>query len=105
MSLKIVTANLLAGGNVVFLAGEGRWSSDVGEARVAEDKEQAAALEALARDSVARNVVVDPYLIDVERAEGGLRATKYRELLRTAGPSVRPDLGYQADASRDASAA
>ncbi len=42
--------------------------------------------------------VVDPYLVAVEiAAEGAPRPRHYREALRALGPSVRPDLGKQAD--------
>jgi hypothetical protein len=95
MALRIVTANLLRGGNVVFLAGDGRWSAQIDEARLAESDEAAAALEARARASVDATDVVDPYLIEVEHGEDGLRPVRYREWLRTRGPSVRLDLGYQ----------
>jgi sulfite reductase (NADPH) hemoprotein beta-component len=95
MGLRVAIANLLRGGNVVFLAGDGRWSAHIDEARVAESDEAAAALEARARASEDATEVVDPYLIEVERGEDGLRPVKYREWLRTRGPSVRLDLGYQ----------
>ena len=42
--------------------------------------------------------VVDPYLVDVEiAADGRSRPRHYREALRALGPSMRPDLGKQAD--------
>ncbi|MDP2618719.1 MAG: DUF2849 domain-containing protein [Hyphomicrobiales bacterium] len=95
MDLKVITANLLRGGNVVFLAADGRWSPYIGAARVAETDAAAEELEALARASEEATEVVGSYLIEVERGEDGLRPVKYREWLRTKGPSVRPDLGYQ----------
>jgi len=99
MGLKVVTANLLRGGNVVFLAADGRWSAQIDAARVAESEEAAEALEAAARASEEATEVVGPYLIEVGRGEDGLRPVRYREWLRTQGPSVRLDLGYQGAAS------
>jgi len=42
-------------------------------------------------------VVVGPYLIDVIDDNGRPRAALIREHLRTLGPSVRRDLGKQAE--------
>ena len=59
---------------------------------------RAAALLALAEaDAAARHEVVDPYLIDVEEEGGALRPTKYREAIRCLGPTIRQDLGKQAE--------
>ncbi len=45
---------------------------------------------------VTGNVVVAPYLFDVRRTAGGIRPVKEREIIRAAGPTVRHDLGKQA---------
>ena len=95
MALQVVTANLLRGGNVVFLAAGGRWSPHIDAARVAETDAAARELEALARAGEEGTEVVGPYLIEVERGEDGLQPVRYREWLRARGPSVRLDLGYQ----------
>jgi len=95
MGLKVVTANLLRGGNVVFLSANGRWSEEIGAARVADSDEAVQALEAQARVSEEETEVVGPYLIEVSRGADGLQPVRYREWLRTRGPSVRLDLGYQ----------
>lgn len=96
MSLQVVTANRLEDGLVVFLTSDGSWSENINDARTAEDKEAANALLAEASAPELDTVIVGPYLIDVEQQDGGLVPTKYREVLRTKGPSVREDLGYQA---------
>jgi hypothetical protein len=44
---------------------------------------------------VARNVVVSPYLFEVKDG----RPVTEREIIRAAGPSVRQDVGKQADVS------
>lgn len=98
MALQVVTANLLRGGNVVFLAADGRWSPRLDEARVADSDAAAEELVALARAGEETTEVVGPYLIEVTGGEKGLRPVRYREWLRTRGPSVRPDLGYQGGA-------
>ncbi|HCK19692.1 MULTISPECIES: DUF2849 domain-containing protein [Thalassospira] len=96
MSLQVVTANRLEDGLVVFLTSDGSWSENINDARTAEDKEAANALLAEASAPELDTVIVGPYLIDVEQQGTDLVPTKYREVLRTKGPSVREDLGYQA---------
>ncbi len=56
-----------------------------------------ASLEARGREAEACNEVVAAYSIEVRRTPAGLVPVRYREWLRTAGPSVRTDLGYQAE--------
>ncbi|HAY50155.1 DUF2849 domain-containing protein [Thalassospira sp.] len=96
MSLQVVTANRLDDGLVVFLTAQGGWSENINDARVADGKDAAEAMLAEASAPELDVVIVGPYLIDVEQQDGGLVPTKYREVLRTKGPSVREDLGYQA---------
>lgn len=94
MARQIVTANRLTDGRVVYLAAHGAWSEWPGEAAVAGDGTQAAALLARAQaDAVSR--VVEPYLIDLDD-DAGVTPRRYRELIRASGPSVRRDLGKQA---------
>ncbi len=93
----ILVANDLLEGDVVFAASQG-WTRDPREAQVAEDEAQAQALESFAAGEYLRAHIVDPYLVDIElNAEGVPVPRHYREVLRTRGPSNRPDLGKQAD--------
>ncbi|MAZ32455.1 MULTISPECIES: DUF2849 domain-containing protein [Thalassospira] len=96
MSLQVVTANRLDDGLVVFLTADGGWSENIDQSRIADGKEAGDALLAEASVPELDTVIVGPYLIEVEQQDGGLVPTKYREVLRTKGPSVRQDLGYQA---------
>ena len=95
MTAQVMTANRLADGIVVFLGTHG-WVEEIAHATVAASDDQAKALDALGKQAVAVNEVVDAYLIDVTKAEGVIRPIKLREYLRTLGPSVRTDLGKQA---------
>ncbi|WP_442754846.1 DUF2849 domain-containing protein [Methylocystis sp. JAN1] len=93
---QILLASDLADGEVLFLGPEG-WERDHRRARVAQDKEEAGALEAFGKAEVAANRVVDVYLADVEvGADGVPTPLHYREKMRIKGPSVRLDLGKQA---------
>jgi sulfite reductase (NADPH) hemoprotein beta-component len=103
-SPQIVIASELSSGRVVFLAkgaragSDVRWARLIDESELAETPEQAAGLLALAEsDAAARHEVLDPYLIDVEVRAEGLSPTKYREAIRCLGPTVRLDLGKQAE--------
>lgn len=88
---QVVTANDLRSGEVVFWTGHG-WSTDHAEAQVLRDPDaQEAALSMAQADGLR---VVDAYLAAVgERVE----PVRYREWLRTQGPTVRPDLGKQSE--------
>lgn len=92
---KIVTANHLAAGDVVFLAENG-WTPLVDRAVVAEDEATLAEIEARAQAAEAANIVVAPYTVDVRREGSRIVPLHYREVMRTKGPTVRPDLGHQA---------
>jgi hypothetical protein len=83
--LKIVTANALQSGRVVFLTPAGTWSRNVSEAAVAEDEEAAAGLNAQGLAEAERNVVVEPYLIEVRREGDRLVPVLLREAIRAAG--------------------
>lgn len=91
-ALQIVTANLLAEGNSVFLAEDG-WTSDHRRALVVSSADAAATLEASAKRDEDRNFVVGVYLVEVERdASGAPQPTHYREKLRVrARPSFWAD--------------
>jgi hypothetical protein len=96
MSLQIVTANRLGDGRVVYLDAEDRWSPSLREAALAEGAEAAEALLAKAEQHAREAIVVGPYLIAVHAGESGLEPSRFREVIRALGPSVRSDLGYQA---------
>ena len=100
---QVVIASRLSDGLVVFLkqaepAGGVEWALRLESAELAESDARAAELLELAEaDAVATQVVVDPYLIDVEEQDGQLRPTKFREAIRCLGPTIRLDLGKQAE--------
>ena len=104
---QVVIANRLSDGLVVFLAAEpgstrGVWKLRLEQATVVQDDARAESILSLGLASAhERHEVIDPYLIEVEQTAAGLRPTKYRELIRALGPTVRQDLGKQAE-SREA---
>ncbi|HEX6859104.1 MAG TPA: DUF2849 domain-containing protein [Caulobacteraceae bacterium] len=94
--MKVITANRLIDGEVVFW-NEGQWAERFAEAQVFDDD----ADHAEAALDVARGqptVVIDPYFIEVEEAPtGGLAPVSYRERLRALGPTNLPHHGKQAE--------
>ena len=100
-ALQVLTANRLRDGDVVYWR-DGAWADDFKDANVFSDKALADAALAAAMVFVKDRVVVNPYLFGVREEEGQIRAIEQREIIRCAGPSVRPDLGKQAKPSMEA---
>lgn len=102
---QVVIASRLSDGLVVFLregsdAGGAEWVLYLADAEVASSQERAEELLAIGEtDSSANQTVVDIYLIDVKEEGGQLRPTKNREAIRCFGPTMRLDLGKQAEVS------
>ncbi|MCH8684258.1 DUF2849 domain-containing protein [Pedomonas mirosovicensis] len=90
---QVMTAYDVPTGDVVYWAGNG-WTRDVREAAVFDDP---ATAEAVAVRDAAAQIVMDYYPIDVELKDGKPWPTRYREVVRASGPSVRLDLGKQAE--------
>ena len=86
---QALTANRLSDGRVVFLTPSGDWSPSLGEARVAADETEQAALLATGEQAETDCVVVGPYLIDVSQEDGETRAVEIREAIRANGPTVQ----------------
>ena len=94
---QLVTANRLRDGIVVFMTRAGEWSEEIDAAVLALEPEAAAALETRARDDEKKTIVTGAYLVDAERLDGRVRASHIRERMRALGPTVRLDLGKQAE--------
>ncbi|MEC9369498.1 MAG: DUF2849 domain-containing protein [Pseudomonadota bacterium] len=85
---RLLTANRLDDGLVVFLAPDGQWHPDAARAAIARNDAQAAALEADGADAVRANLVVGPYLVEITEDDGSIVPVEHRERRRLAGPSV-----------------
>ena len=94
-TLQILTANRLHTGDVLYWRA-GVWVERLADAELFADSATADAALAAAQGFVAANKVVSPYLFEVRRDKNGLRPVKEREIIRSLGPSVRPDTGKQA---------
>lgn len=81
---KVVTANLLREGDVVYRTAGDRWSTALGEAEVLSDE---AVAQMRLVDADDASVVVGVYLADVTQSDDGPRPTHFREDFRAAGPT------------------
>ena len=98
----VITANRLADGVVVFQTDDAPtrdagWSEDFNRAVVLPDAAATKAALARAAADADRNVVVDVYAFAVEARNGHVVPKALREAIRAAGPTVRRDLGKQAE--------
>ena len=84
-SPKVVTANLLLSGEVVYLAADDRWTQHHHEAELITDEAEAQ-LRLLHAEAQPR-VVVGPYLADAKAGPQGPEPVHFREAFRTRGPS------------------
>ena len=91
---KVVTANALVEGDVIYLTADDRWTRLHHEAELIEDEAHAQLrlLHAMAQKAVA----VGAYLADAKAGPNGPEPTHFREVFRTRGPS-NYFLGKQAE--------
>lgn len=91
---KVVTANDLRQGDVVYLTADDRWTRHHHEAELIED--EAHAQMRLLHGAAQKLVVVGAYLADAKAGAQGPEPVHFREVFRTRGPSNYPH-GKQAD--------
>lgn len=91
--MKAVTGNRLSDGRVVYLAPDDQWTERLSEAQLFADDDAAPVLAA-AQSRVTE--IASAYLIDAE-AQGAAGQKALRETIRATGPTVRSDLGKQAE--------
>jgi len=94
----MLTANRLKDGDVLYWK-SGGWVLRLAEGDVFAEEKAAEAALASAQADVTGNKVVAPYLFEVRLENGVIRPVKEREIIRAAGPTIRPDTGKQAAAS------
>lgn len=84
---KIVSANDLMDGDVVYLTAQSTWSRKITEAVIAPD--EAAADSLLSKGEERQDLIVGAYLLDVAiGADGAPSPTHFREKYRLNGPSI-----------------
>lgn len=85
---KVVTANRLIDGLVVFVGPGPDWVTEIDRAVVLEDGRALDAALEFGADEVLARKILDPYAIDVTVADGSAVPTRLRERIRAIGPSV-----------------
>ena len=95
--VEVLTANRLRDGAVVFLNFDGDWVASLLGVVIARSPDEARGLEARGVHDAARNLVVDPYLVEMREVAGVLLPLRQRERVRLSGPSILDDVpGYLA---------
>lgn len=82
---KVVTANDLLEGDVIYLTADDRWTRHHHEAELIEDEAHAQLRLLKAQSQASR--VVGPYLADAKAGPNGPEPVHFREAFRTRGPS------------------
>ncbi len=86
---KVITANDLRDGLVVFLDQEGGWTHDIAVARVVEDGPDLDQANAYAKAQHDARIVVEPYPVDVKVTNGVPVPVRFRERIRAEkGPTI-----------------
>lgn len=85
---KVITANALLEGDVVYLTKDERWSRDLSEAELLTD--EADAELRLLQAEAQTGVVVGAYLAEMRAGVNGPEPTHFREAFRRTGPSNYP---------------
>ncbi|MEC7794130.1 MAG: DUF2849 domain-containing protein [Pseudomonadota bacterium] len=82
---KVVTANALLEGDVVYLTADDRWTRQLSEAELLTD--EAVAAERLLSAERRQAEIVGAYLVDMVAGDNGPEPTHFREDFRRIGPS------------------
>ena len=82
---KIVTANALLEGDVVYLTSDDRWTRAIHEADLITDEDSARLRLIIAEGQPEE--VVGPYLADAKPSKEGPEPVHFREEFRRTGPS------------------
>ncbi len=85
---KVICANRLADGIVVYAGRDGAWAERLSQAKIFADKAEAEAGLLLAQNDAKRNLVAEPVVVEVIADAGGLRAVTLREAIRALGPTI-----------------
>jgi hypothetical protein len=85
---QAVTANRLSDGRVVFRTAQGGWTGDIRDAGFAESEAIATPALAGAHADADKQIIVDPYLIDIDLSGPSPRPSRLREAIRAFGPTI-----------------
>lgn len=92
-SIYILCGNDLRSGDVVYWTGN-CWSGSIADGTHFSD---IASAQAQGDAQVLARAVIESYPVEVTLTDRGPVPTRYRELIKARGPSVRADLGKQTE--------
>lgn len=84
-SPKVVTANDLLEGDVIYMSASGTWTRGLASAKLFEDSESAES--ALAQANAQQGVAVGAYLANAKAGSHGPEPVHFKEDFRRTGPS------------------
>ncbi|WP_305988021.1 DUF2849 domain-containing protein [Roseibium sp. MMSF_3544] len=96
--MKVITANRLLNGDVVWLGENAAWVERVTLAKVFDGKDDVDSGLAIGQQAEKNQEVVGVYEMDVTLEEGVIVPVRLRERIRAAGPTTHPQFGKQARA-------
>jgi Protein of unknown function (DUF2849) len=85
---KVISANRLDDGIVVYAGRDGSWSERLSHAKIFASKAEAEAGLLVAQNDAKQNLVVEPVAVEVTEDASGLRAVTLREAIRARGPTI-----------------
>ncbi|GAA0779348.1 DUF2849 domain-containing protein [Roseibium denhamense] len=96
--MKVITANRLLNGDVVWLGAGKTWVERITLAEVFDGTDAVADALAVGAAAEKNQEVVGVYEMDVAVEDGVIVPVRLRERIRAAGPTTHPNLGKQAQA-------
>jgi hypothetical protein len=84
----IISANRLVDGRVVYRGEGGSWTEALDRAERFDDQGAAQAELSSAREDVARNLIIDPFLVEVVAEPGASHPVTLRDRIRARGPTI-----------------
>lgn len=92
--LKVITANDLFGGHVIYWTKDRSWTEELSRAAILEGEQ---ALSELTMATADEGRSVGPYLMDVSAEHQPAGRGRLREEIRDLGPTIHPQFGRQAN--------
>jgi len=85
---KVISANRLADGIVVYVGPDGSWLERLEQAKIFASEAETEAGLGRARDDAKRNLIVDPFAVEVASRPSGFDAVTLRNAIRARGPTI-----------------
>lgn len=86
----VITANRLNDGAVVYFTADGQWSIWLSEAVIGAGDDETETLLAAAQNATDADAVIEPYSIEVRTEGATIKPVRYREAIRSKGPTTHP---------------